>query len=320
VNDVLSPNTQAILLLTAPLLLGPRGASERTLCLSEYNRLAAFLRDTGRKPADLLADNGEEVIVECSGVTNGAQLRRLLARGFLLGQAVERWSSRAIWVLSRADAAYPRRLKARLGAAAPPVLYGCGDVALLQVGGLAVVGSRDVDDTLIAYSEAVGAFAAQAERAVVSGGARGVDQAAVRGALRSGGKAAAVLANSLEQAALERENRDALREQRLVLVSPYDPSAAFDVGHAMQRNKLIYALADAALVVNSDVNRGGTWAGAIEQLEKLHCVSVYVRDSGAPSPGLDALRQRGAEPWPEPTSKDAFTALLSTPVALPASA
>jgi hypothetical protein len=37
----------------------------------------------------------------------------------------------------------------------------------------------------------------------------------------------------------------------------------------MQRNKLIYALADAALVVTSDFQKGGTWAGAIEQLERL---------------------------------------------------
>ena len=36
----------------------------------------------------------------------------------------------------------------------------------------------------------------------------------------------------------------------------------------MQRNKLIYALADAALVVNSDYEKGGTWAGAVEQLER----------------------------------------------------
>ena len=34
----------------------------------------------------------------------------------------------------------------------------------------------------------------------------------------------------------------------------------------MQRNKLIYALADAALVVNAEKDKGGTWNGAIEQL------------------------------------------------------
>lgn len=43
----------------------------------------------------------------------------------------------------------------------------------------------------------------------------------------------------------------------------------------MQRNKLIYALADASLVVSSDLNKGGTWAGAVEQLDKLKFVPVY---------------------------------------------
>ncbi len=44
--------------------------------------------------------------------------------------------------------------------------------------------------------------------------------------------------------------------------------------------KLIYALADAALVVSSDYEKGGTWAGAVEQLEKLQFVPVYVRSNG----------------------------------------
>ena len=62
----------------------------------------------------------------------------------------------------------------------------------------------------------------------------------------------------------------------------------------MQRNKLIYALADAALVVNSDLNKGGTWTGAIEQLERLKLVPVFVRSTGETSAGLEALRKRGA--------------------------
>jgi predicted Rossmann fold nucleotide-binding protein DprA/Smf involved in DNA uptake len=32
-------------------------------------------------------------------------------------------------------------------------------------------------------------------------------------------------------------------------------SAGFNVGNAMQRNKLIYALADASLMVSSDLNK-----------------------------------------------------------------
>jgi DNA processing protein len=309
-NDALSPNTQAILLLTAPLIVGRGAAGERPLSAGDYNRLAAHLRGIGRKPADFLDAKAEEVLRECQEVVDTDQVRRLLERGFLLSQAVERWSSRAIWVMSRADPEYPRRLKARLNGAAPAVLYGCGDVRLLDTGGLAVVGSRDVDDSLVAYTESVGQLAARSHKTLVSGGARGIDQAAMRGALQGGGRGIGVLADSLEKAALNREHREALLSKRLVLASPYDPSAGFNVGHAMQRNKLIYALADAALVVNSDINKGGTWAGATEQLDKLRYVRVYVRSTGTPSPGLHALKVHGAESWPNPSTADELTAAL----------
>jgi len=87
----------------------------------------------------------------------------------------------------------------------------------------------------------------------------------------------------------------------------------------MQRNKLIYALADASLVVSSDLNKGGTWAGAVEQLDKLKFVPVYMRSTGESSPGIDALRGKGAIPWPNPQDADAFEGVFDvaapTPVA-----
>ena len=46
------------------------------------------------------------------------------------------------------------------------------------------------------------------------------------------------------------------------------------------------------------VDSGGTWAGAVEQLRR-YPTPVYVRSTGAPTAGLDALRERGAMPWPE---------------------
>lgn len=310
-TDPLSPNTQAILLLTAPLIVGRAAGSERPLTAAQYGRLAARLREIGHTPGDFLTESADALLRECASIADLEQMRRLLARGFLLSQAVERWSARAIWVISRADPAYPRRLKKCLGTAAPAVLYGCGEAGLLDAGGLAVVGSRHVDDTLLAYAEAVGRLAADARRAIVSGGARGIDEAAMRGAITHGGRAIGILADGLEKAALKAHYREALRERRLVLVSPYDPSAGFHVGHAMQRNKLIYALSDAALVVNADSDKGGTWAGAKEQLDKLNFVTVYVRQAGARSPGLEALRQSGAELWPEPRAADELVAALA---------
>ncbi len=87
----------------------------------------------------------------------------------------------------------------------------------------------------------------------------------------------------------------------------------------MQRNKLIYALADAALVVNADLNKGGTWSGAVEQLDKLHFVPIYVRANGEPSKALAALEEKGALPWPNPTDGDGLrTVLEQVPETAPA--
>ena len=308
----LSSNTRAILLLTAPLIAG-RGKhkpSVKPLGAGEYRQLARQLRDLQRQPADLLAPGAREIVDECRTGLDPERLKRLLGRGFLLAQAVERWQARAIWVLSRADADYPRRLKKRLGEQAPPVLYGCGEAAILNGGGLAVVGSRDVPNALIGYAENVGRLAAEAGCGLISGGARGVDQAGMRGALNAGGRVVGVLADSLEKAAMLREHREALMDGRLVLASPYDPAVRFQVGHAMQRNKLIYALSDAALVVNSDCGKGGTWAGATEQLDKLKFVPIYVRANGEAARGLEELRTRGAKPWPDPITSDAFEQVL----------
>ncbi len=309
-NMSLSPNAQAILLLTAPLIAGRGTTSVDLLTFTEYKRLARFLHENKRQPADLLAPDADILIAECSPLIKSDRLKRLLERGFLLSQSIERWQTRAIWVVSRADDNYPVRLKKHLKSDAPPVLYGCGDAAILETGGLAVVGSRHVDDALVNYTERIGRLAAAARCTIVSGGARGIDQAAMRGALEAGGKVSGILADSLEQTALNREHRNLLIEGQLVLTSPYDPSSGFNVGHAMQRNKLIYAFSDAALVVSSDYEKGGTWAGAVEQLEKLRLVPVYVHATEC-SKGLEALRQKGALPWPNPSSPEAFVEALT---------
>ncbi len=311
-NRELGPNAQAILLLTAPLLAGKSKHSMKPLSLSEYNKLARHLRETGKQPQDLFDPGALREVNESWPKLDIERVHRLLGRGFLLAQAVEHWRARGIWVVTRADEDFPCQLKKRMREKAPPVLYGCGNRDLMDGGGLGVVGSRSVSNDIIRYTESVGRLAAEAEVGIVSGGAHGVDQAAMRGALAAGGRALGVLSHGLEGAALNRNNRDPLMQGRLVLVSPYDPVVRFQVWNAMDRNKLIYALADAALVVNSDHGKGGTWAGATEQLDRFHFVPVYVRRSGEPCAGLEALVKRGARPWPDPGTPADMRDILSS--------
>lgn len=173
-----------------------------------------------------------------------SQIERVELRTGILTRMFARQSPE-ICIARRDDSKYPKRFTERLKDHSPSIVYGCGDPRILETGGLAVVGSLDVDPTLVEFTESIGRLAARAGRTIISGAARGIDQAAMRGALEAGGKVVGVMADSLERAVAQREHRELISGGKLVLLSPYDPSAGFNVGHAMQRNKLIYALADA---------------------------------------------------------------------------
>lgn len=306
----LSPNTQAILLLTAPLIAGRNEKSVDLIKPHEYKKLARYLREIKRQPSDLLTNDAKELIQSCSHIIDTDRITRLIGRGFLLSQVVEQWRARSIWVISRADPQYPMRLKRSLRENAPALLYGCGDASLLETGGLAVVGPRKTDNSLLNYSNNIGQLCAKAQKTLISGGAKGVDLAAMTGAQLTGGTVCNVMAENLEKAAIDRDNREHILNNKLVLVSAYDPKSSFSVGHAMQRNKLIYGLSQAALVVDATENKGGTWAGAAEQLDTLNLVPVYVRSSGPISAGLDALRNKGALSWSNPSSPEEIIEIL----------
>ena len=79
----------------------------------------------------------------------------------------------------------------------------------------------------------------------------------------------------------------------LVLISPFSPEAGFNVGNAMSRNRYIYGLADAAIVISSTPDRGGTWNGALEDL-KAGWVPLWVKRTENEKSGNPELVRRGA--------------------------
>lgn len=294
-DHILSLDTQAVLLLCGRF--GKQRDSVEPLTDSEYNLLAMWLQNRRLRPADLLNKDGRHPLKENGLPVSAPRLQALLERGTTLALAVESWSSKGLWVLSRSDKQYPRRLRGRKKPA-PPILYGAGDADLLSCGGLAIVGSRDVDGEALDFARTVARACAKQEMQVVSGGARGVDTEATIATLEAGGSAVGVLSNSLARTAVTGKYRAALQEGKLAFISPYDPGSGFNVGHAMQRNRHIYALADHGLVVSSAFSEGGTWSGAVEALK--HEEAVFVRSRGQEIPeGNRNLEKMGALPFPE---------------------
>jgi len=294
----LSETTQATLLLCGPLVAA-KLKDVQPLSLGEFNELLYALEGEASYLTDLLdTETAEKVLQKLHPQFDTDRLRTLLQRGFALSLSVEKWTSYGFWVLSRQDERYPCRLKERLKHLAPALLYGCGELTLLETGGVAIVGSRDIDEAAITFTRELGEACARQQLTVVSGGARGVDQYAMLAALEAGGKVAGVMADSLARASTAANARDAIREGRLTLLSPFDPEAGFNVGNAMSRNKLIYALADCGVVVSSGYNEGGTWSGAIEQIDRLKLVPIFVRDTTGVPEGNGRLLKHGALPFP----------------------
>ena len=220
------------------------------------------------------------------------RVQALLNRGAALGLALEKWERAGLWLLTRSDPDYPKRLKQRLGRTTPAILFGSGNAGLLNGDSVAVVGGRHADDADIAFAERLGRHVAGCGRQIVSGGAAGIDRAAMVGALEAEGTAVGVLADNLRRSATSTIYRKHLMAGNLALVSPFNPDTRFHVGNAMARNKYIYCLAQDAIVVSSTPEKGGTWNGAVENLRQ-GWVPLAVKRTEAPDSGNPKLVELG---------------------------
>jgi DNA processing protein len=296
-HDYLSDDGQALLALCSAFGLPDNADGLSPFKLAEWNQLAkAIAASSFKTPAALQGRGADELACELSLSADEAErIARLLDRAGRLALELENLFSRGLWAVTRADEAYPPKLRATLKHQAPTVLFGAGDIQLLRRAGIAVIGSRNIDESGAAFAKELGRKAVAMKLAIVSGGARGTDRIAMDGALEAEGIALGVLADSLEATARKSDVRQLLLDERLALITPYAPTAGFSVGAAMGRNKIVYGLSDFAVVVSSDFQTGGTWAGAVEAL-KANWRPVLVRDGDSVPKGNRELIKLGAAP------------------------
>jgi len=267
------------------------------LTLKEWNTLAPKILDSSLKtPGGMLGLTAEALQEELAlSLSEAQQLAALLDRGGAVGFELESLLNAGIQIVTRADSNYPQRLKEKLQASTPIVLFYVGELALAQEESVAIVGSRAVDEAGSTFTEKLADRCVRNRMAVVSGGAKGVDIVSMKTALENDGQCVGVMGDSLAKKIREREARQYIFEERLLLLTPFHPNAPFQVGNAMARNKIIYALADYAVVVASDFETGGTWAGATENLRKGYA-PLFVRSDDNVPKGNRVLLNKNAAP------------------------
>ena len=197
-------------------------------------------------------------------------------------------------ILTIQDAGYPNRLRNIYDP--PCLLYVRGRLpAFDDEAAVAVVGTRSCTPYGISSAEKLGYGLAAGGAVVVSGLARGVDSAALRGALRAGGTVTAVLGNGLD-VVYPPENQYLYEDVAAAgaLISEYPPGTPPEGRHFPVRNRILSGLCVGTLVVEAPA-RSGALITANTALEQGRDVFAVPGPIDAPaSVGCNRLSRDGA--------------------------
>lgn len=211
-------------------------------------------------------------------------------RGRAVRRRIEQAGGR---VLVAGRPGYPKRLGEVEGPGGPPVLFARGEPDLLQGGGVAVVGSRRPSGTALRAARRLAGELAGAGSVIVSGGARGIDTAAHRAALRRG-TTVLVTPLGLERFRWRRFRPEPRHDGRWCVVSQFPPGSGWHDAHALMRNALIVALSE-AVVAFEPRDTGGTWNACQHALAMRRPLFIVAGSpSGAKERGRRKLVRMGA--------------------------
>ena len=246
----------------------------RPLSTQEFKRLEARVRESGlfRLGRLMNVDIGGLMIKLDVSEEEAYRIYTLLNRSVQLSYTLENHLSRGIEVVTCCSPDYPARLKRRMGDAAPPVFYRRGGAALMEKPMLAIVGIsgvkttpevRDSIETLVRNGVRLGYN-------ILTGGELGVSRVAMNLTAEYGGTLVEVLGGGMSEHIQEEGVSALLGEARAAVVSIEHPDALFTVTHAISRNKLLFSLAEAAFIFNTDGKRG-----ELDAIRNHYCDWIY---------------------------------------------
>lgn len=285
----------------------------RPLTARRFSQLLDALKNAGGRPEDLLSDTDAENLLQALGLDSEDRtgIGSLLSRKDSALKELEDLGKRGIHVMTLFDPEYPRMLRRKLKKTQlPPLFYYAGDPKLANMVGIGVTGSRRLDDAGRRFTERLAEKAAEEKLVIFSGGARGTDRTAEMTAACTGGAYVSYLAEPLlKQIRKQDISQDAACGKGLFL-SDEAPDEPFTAGHALCRNKYIYASGMAAIAVEADLQRGGTWDGALYSI--VHGLTRTFIWDNKDFPGNQELIRRGGIPY-DPAEDRPLADLLELP-------
>ena len=184
---MISERTKAILFFTS-FFVKDYGRTIKPLSTSEWNRFARWQQTKSLSPEDFLTRDCEVLLKDFQDKTiTFERIYFLLDRISSLAIALYKWTKACIWIINRGDKDYPKSVKELLKENVPPILFGIGNMQLLNKKYIGVVGSRDANEQELNETRKLAQSIIKDRYGVVSGAAKGVDEWAMIGALESHG-------------------------------------------------------------------------------------------------------------------------------------
>jgi len=253
----------------------------------ERMSLAAVITDSAKK-RPTRANRAQPAAGVLSGITDPARAAQ---------SCCAELESEGFRLLVEGFEGYPRRLSDSPRDNEPYALFACGNPDMLAGHTVAVVGSREPGASSVEFVKELCIRTSQAGSVIVSGGARGIDSLAHSASVRRSGTVMVLPVGLRQMARMPAVSEvGELPGDRLCALSPFSPDAVWHDKYAIIRNRLIVALSEWVIAVDSR-DFGGTWSSARFALEYRRPLFVCSdRSTGARKRAMEKLLRAGAIP------------------------
>lgn len=279
------------------LLTGYLGNPDRKpLTVSQFRILATRVKASDF--SDIDRDLTQQDLADIGyGQDLAKRILALLSEEELLEEYLRRGKKALCTPLSRISEGYPDALREKLGLESPGCIWAKGDLSVLEMPKVSLVGSRQIRQPNREFARQVGIQAAKQGYALVSGNARGADSIAQRACLDAGGTVICVVADELT-------GKPPL--DRVLYLSEDGFDQPFSAQRALSRNRCIHALGEVTMLAQAELRTGGSWDGSVRNLRQGYSPLFCFNDG---SQAVLELVEMGAMPVSISELSD-FSALL----------
>ncbi len=205
------------------------------------------------------------------------------------------WAAREkCCILVRGTTGYPTILEEIYDP--PLILYCRGNIDVLEMPSVAMVGTRRPTYYGLQISEGLASDLAVRDLAVISGLARGIDAAAHRGCLKAGGKTAAVLGCGID-VVYPREHRQLTQQivEHGLLLSEFAPGTSPAPQNFPVRNRIISGLSLGTVIVEASEYSGSLITARLAMEQNREVFAIPGNLTSPQSFGPNYLIKQGAK-------------------------